>query len=80
MTNNSPFVWTRTSNLRNPPNSQEVWTLKHENTVKSFDVNVTFGKPIDIKGIKKDWPFKAEVEFCNRMRLYFEDNQNFVLL
>ena len=73
-----PFNWTRTSDLRDRADGQEIWTLTHGQTKKSFDVNVTFGKAIDIKGIKKDWPFKTEVEFCTQMRKYFESNPNFV--
>jgi len=49
----APFHWTRTSDLRQQSSSDEIWTLTHGKTKKSFDVSVTFGKAIDIKGIKK---------------------------
>jgi cyclopropane fatty-acyl-phospholipid synthase-like methyltransferase len=78
MTEIQPFRWTRTTDLSDQSTKQEVWTLTHGEKTQDFDVNVTFGKPIDIKSIKKDWPFKLEIEICNGMRKFFEGSTKFV--
>jgi SAM-dependent methyltransferase len=72
------FNWTRTTSLRSRDDGQEIWTLNHGELVESYDVNVTYGKSIDIKNIKKDWSFKTSVEFCGQARDHFENSPNFV--
>ncbi len=74
------YRWYRRSQLVKPL-TKEVWSFYIGDTKQNdIEVDLFFTKELDIKSIKKRFSFKKELEHTERIRTFFEETDDFMLM
>jgi SAM-dependent methyltransferase len=72
------FEWRREQPFLTGERAAERWILREGGHSHVFEVDVRFGKDLDIARIKKDWPFEREIALTREKMNYFERESDFV--
>lgn len=57
--------------------ARENWVLENQNGSIQLDIDVTFGKDLDIVKVKREWPYQREVDFTLKMISFFKQSSEF---
>lgn len=74
----NPYIWKRETLFTKSKNSLEKWILEQDNNCYEFDVNVRYGKDIDMASIKRNWPFKKEIALVQERLKFFKKTDEFI--
>lgn len=73
------YSWKRFGFFSVQEQDQEQWILEIGSEAYRFDVNVRFGKKIDLVSIKREWPYKNEIDLTIKKLEFFREKGEFIV-
>ena len=75
-----PYRWKRLTPFEFQETTKETWILEKGRQSFEFDVDVRFGKDLNVGQVKKKWPYQIEIGLVREKLRFFERAADFISL